>query len=182
MLKHKRRAESAVRSRRNELREAMKALIAEGGTSRLPSRQLSSAVSAARSGSQRKRELQARMMHVLLAERRDDLQVVGTVTVSRKQLAPASHARKEPAIYLANLTVLPEERRQGTADRLMDEAERTARRWHSNLIYLNVDNANQPARRLYNARGYRKVREDKSLLPTPRSTLLCKELHQSKGE
>ncbi|WP_341734996.1 GNAT family N-acetyltransferase [Microcoleus sp. EPA2] len=57
--------------------------------------------------------------------------------------------------YLSNLAVHPEYRRQGVAQKLLNNCEKTARDWGFSEVYLHVLENNHAARQLYYQAGYR---------------------------
>jgi len=82
--------------------------------------------------------------------------------------------------YLSNLAVHPEYRRQGVAQELLSNCEKTAREWGFDEIYLHVLENNHAARQLYYQAGYRLEQVDGHwsnwLLGQPRRMFLRKQL------
>jgi len=82
--------------------------------------------------------------------------------------------------YLSNLAVHPEYRRQGVAQELLSNCEKTAREWGFDEIYLHVLENNHAARQLYYQAGYRLEQVDGHwsnwLLGQPRRLFLRKQL------
>jgi ribosomal protein S18 acetylase RimI-like enzyme len=85
--------------------------------------------------------------------------------------------------YLSNLAVHPEYRRQGVAQELLSNCEKTAREWGFSEIYLHVLENNHAARQLYYQAGYRLEQVDGHwsnwLLGQPRRLFLRKQLASS---
>lgn len=87
--------------------------------------------------------------------------LVGTVEVMRRSrhfwpLSPQY-------LYISNLAVSVEYRRQGIARRLLRECEAIAHRWEFPDLYLHVRENNKAARHLYRQMGYRVDRVDFNL-------------------
>ncbi|NEQ95654.1 MAG: GNAT family N-acetyltransferase [Cyanothece sp. SIO2G6] len=110
-------------------------------------------------------------------------QVVGTVEMSLRYqyMWPSSL----PHIYLANLAVQPQYRRQGIAVSLLETCETMAMRWGFSNLQLHVREDNQVARYLYERAGYRVKRVEFNLgtllLQQPRTLLLCKQLRMERA-
>jgi ribosomal-protein-alanine N-acetyltransferase len=60
-------------------------------------------------------------------------------------------------VHLANVAVAQEMRRQGLAQRLLDELEREGRRRHARMVVLEVRRSNEAAQGLYRKNGYATV-------------------------
>lgn len=61
--------------------------------------------------------------------------------------------------YLASIAVRSSDRRRGVAKRLVGEAERVAKQWGYNDLYLEVAQSNEPALNFYRRKGYRVVKD-----------------------
>ncbi|NJO77757.1 MAG: GNAT family N-acetyltransferase [Cyanobacteria bacterium RM1_2_2] len=113
----------------------------------------------------------------LLTKQEDAL--LGTVEVALKTpplLQPWSHKY----VYISNLAVKAECRRQGIAQQLLYTCERVAVDWGFSDLYLHVLENNHTARRLYWKVGYRVQRIDVNplslMLGQPRQLFLRKQL------
>ena len=84
--------------------------------------------------------------------------LIGCVTISMRQvesLLPPPFPSNAPwRLYLSNMAVDQEFRRQGVARALLHESERLARRWHAEDMWLHVEEGNQVAEELYIACGF----------------------------
>jgi ribosomal protein S18 acetylase RimI-like enzyme len=106
-------------------------------------------------------------------------QAIGTVEVSVKTPPPwqSPHTRY---VYLSNLAVHTDYRRQGVAQQLLQISERVALDWGFQALYLHVLEDNYAARRLYLRAGYQLVRVETSLVSwligRPRQLFLYKHL------
>lgn len=106
---------------------------------------------------------------------------LGTVEITLKTPPPwqSPHIRY---LYLSNLAVHPESRRQGIAQQLLKTCEQVAQDWGYQDLYLHVLENNSTARRLYVRAGYRIMRIETSLsswlLGRPRQLFLHKHLSQ----
>lgn len=89
--------------------------------------------------------------------------VTGTVELSQRQAFPWQ-PMKPKHLYLSNLAVHPEFRRQGVAQQLLKTSERVALDWGFQDLYLHVMEDNLPARHLYHKAGF-------CLMPTPEISL-----------
>ncbi|HEY9747424.1 MAG TPA: GNAT family N-acetyltransferase [Allocoleopsis sp.] len=105
--------------------------------------------------------------------------LIGTVEMALRpfhlfQFHPSKH------LYLSNLAVRAEYRRQGVAYHLLTACESIALSWGFQDIYLHVLENNYQARRLYLKTGYKLQQADPSwsawLLRQPRRLLLHKHL------
>ena len=104
--------------------------------------------------------------------------IIGTVEMSVRRhniwLSSSQH------IYISNLAVQQQNRRQGVAYRLLQECEAVATQWGFTSLYLHVRENNTAARQLYQQFGYRLKTVDFNLgtvvLRQPRTLLLCKHL------
>lgn len=85
--------------------------------------------------------------------------------------------------YLSNLAVHPDYRRQGVAQELLGNCEKTAREWGFSEIYLHVLENNHAARQLYYQAGYRLEQVDGHwsnwLFGQPRRLFLRKQITSS---
>jgi len=106
---------------------------------------------------------------------------VGTVEISLKTPPPwqSPHARY---LYLSNLAVHSNYRRQGAAQKLLQTCDRVALGWGFQDLYLHVLESNHAARRLYLRSGYHVLRAETSLtswlLGKPRQLFMHKSLSQ----
>jgi ribosomal protein S18 acetylase RimI-like enzyme len=104
---------------------------------------------------------------------------LGTVEITLKTPPPwqSPHTRY---VYLANLAVHEEARRQGVAQQLLSTSERVALDWGFQDIYLHVLENNHTARRLYFRAGYQLMRVELNiaawLIGRPRQLFLHKQL------
>lgn len=107
--------------------------------------------------------------------------LIGTVEISlrRPSLNPFCSDRY---LYLSNLAVKEDYRRQGVAQELLQTSERVALDWGFQDLYLHVLENNHRARRLYWKAGYRLKSIDANplgwVLGRPRQLLLHKRLPQ----
>ena len=62
-------------------------------------------------------------------------------------------------LYIANMVVHPQFRRQGIARTILRQCHLLARRWREPAVYLHVDKTNQWAIELYKSEGYELVRD-----------------------
>lgn len=78
--------------------------------------------------------------------------------------------------YISNVAVSAEYRRQGIADRLLDEIDRRAKSYDLAFITLEVRKGNLPAIALYEKHGFIPVGERKNYyqLPTENAILMTK--------
>jgi ribosomal protein S18 acetylase RimI-like enzyme len=86
---------------------------------------------------------------------------VGTIEISLKTPPPwqSPHA---PYLYLSNLAVHSDYRRQGAAQKLLHTCDRVALGWGFQDLYLHVLESNHAARRLYLRSGYHVLRAETS--------------------
>ncbi|MEB3336375.1 MAG: GNAT family N-acetyltransferase [Leptolyngbyaceae bacterium] len=105
--------------------------------------------------------------------------VAGTVEMALRTSAPWQN-RQSQYLYLSNLAVRKECRRQGIAQQLLQSCERIARSWGFPDLYLHVMENNDQARGLYSKLEYRlqQVEPDWGalMLRQPRRCLLHKHL------
>jgi ribosomal protein S18 acetylase RimI-like enzyme len=105
--------------------------------------------------------------------------LVGTVELSRRA-AGFWQPDRPTALYLSNLAVLSDYRRQGIAQQLLAACEQIALDWGFQELYLHVLENNHSARQLYRKAGYRVQSAELSLLQwlmrQPRQLLLSKRL------
>lgn len=80
--------------------------------------------------------------------------IVGTVEIGPRS-TPIWLPQYRQSMYLSNLAVKPEARRQGVALQLLRNAEQIALNWGHKEIYLHVLENNHGARRLYWKAGFR---------------------------
>lgn len=113
-----------------------------------------------------------------LATHRNDL-VLGTVEVALKT-PPLLQPWGSKYVYISNLAVKAECRRQGIAQKLLSTCEQVALDWGFSDLYLHVLENNHKARRLYWKAGYRLQRIDINplslMLGQPRQLFLRKQL------
>jgi ribosomal protein S18 acetylase RimI-like enzyme len=130
-------------------------------------------------GETRLAETRPAKTHQITAEAGD--RIIGTVEISlrRPSLNPFCSDRY---LYLSNLAVQEEYRRQGVAQQLLQTSERVASDWGFHDLYLHVLENNHQARRLYWKAGYRLKTIDANplgwVLGRPRQLLLHKPLNQ----
>ena len=86
--------------------------------------------------------------------------IVGTVEVSIQRDYPWSSSKY---LYLSNLAVQSECRRQGIAYELLQRCESLGKEWGMVDLYLHVREDNRAARKLYERCGYRVKRLDFNL-------------------
>ncbi|MBE9178224.1 GNAT family N-acetyltransferase [Oculatella sp. LEGE 06141] len=105
--------------------------------------------------------------------------LAGTIEISLRSqhLWQPHHSRH---LYLSNLAVQSDYRRQGVAQQLLKTCERIALEWGHQDLYLHVLENNYKARRLYMKAGYRLQRIDSTMssmvLGQPRQLFLHKRL------
>jgi ribosomal protein S18 acetylase RimI-like enzyme len=103
--------------------------------------------------------------------------LAGTVEISQRSFSFWEQQRTRH-LYLSNLAVPAEYRRQGVARQLLATCDRIAAEWGIPDLYLHVLENNYPARQLYFKAGYRLHRVDASigswLLGQPRQLFLHK--------
>ncbi|WP_309229651.1 GNAT family N-acetyltransferase [Oscillatoria sp. FACHB-1407] len=108
--------------------------------------------------------------------------LAGTVEIGLRT-QPPWHVRSQQYLYLSNLAVGKEFRRQGVAFQLLRACERIALDWGYRDLYLHVLENNQPARQLYLKAGYQIQREESGLgnwfLGQPKQLFLHKHLSGS---
>ncbi|MER3432179.1 MAG: GNAT family N-acetyltransferase [Leptolyngbya sp. ERB_1_1] len=80
--------------------------------------------------------------------------IVGTVEVGLRTSNPWQ-PRNSQYVYLSNLAVREETRRQGVAQQLLSACEPYVREWGYRNIYLHVLETNEAAKGLYFKLGYR---------------------------
>lgn len=114
-----------------------------------------------------------------LANKGDTL--IGTVEISLKTPS-LLQIRSQKYLYLSNLAVKAEFRRQGVAQHLLQACERIALDWGFHDLYLHVLENNHSARRLYWKMGYRVQRIEVNpltlLLGQSRQLFLHKRLNE----
>lgn len=107
-------------------------------------------------------------------------ELAGTVEMALKSTQGWQFCGTHPYLYLSNLAVRTECRRQGAAKRLLTACEQIALEWGFQDLYLHVLEDNYQARRLYLKVGYRLHRADPGwgslLLGQPRRLFLRKRL------
>jgi len=118
---------------------------------------------------------------VLIAEDVATGQLAGGVTVSllaaEALLPPPFPTLAQRRLYLGNMAVAPDFRRQRIASRLLSASERLGRRWGHSSLWLHFDQGNHAAEALYNNAGYETQRTDPDWQIWPkRRSLLMKQL------
>ncbi len=110
--------------------------------------------------------------------------LVGTVEVAPRRY-PLWVNRQPRQLYLSNLAVRENARRQGVARHLLAACEETAHTWGFRELYLHVMEDNVSARRLYRQAGYQIQYAETTLLSLlgarPRRLLLRKSLASEKS-
>lgn len=108
-----------------------------------------------------------------------ETEIVGTVEMALRSPPPWQLGSVQ-YLYISNLAVRPECRRQGVAWQLLSTCDRIALEWGFQDIYLHVLENNRQARRLYCKAGYKLKQIEPSwsawLLKKPRRLLLHKHL------
>jgi ribosomal protein S18 acetylase RimI-like enzyme len=121
--------------------------------------------------------LAEQMMSLDMITPREDL--LGTVEMGVKKPSLLQPWEK-PYLYLSNLAVRTEYRRNGIAQQLLQSCERTALDWGFHDLYLHVLASNHQARRLYWKAGYRLHRIEVNpvalMFRQPRQLFLRKQL------
>lgn len=80
------------------------------------------------------------------------------VDVGQRLAATALVTFEPRSAYLSNVVVDAPYRRKGYARLMLEEARRTAARFHRPFVVLDVLESNEPARALYASAGYRRLR------------------------
>lgn len=115
----------------------------------------------------------------LVAEEYSTGKLIGCVTISMRQveslLPPPFPSNAPRRLYLSNMAVVQEFRRQGVARTLLQESERLARRWNAEDLWLHVEEGNHVAEELYVACGFARKRSNPNFF-FQRRHLLCKTL------
>lgn len=110
--------------------------------------------------------------------------LIGTIELSVKTPSILQPWGKK-YLYLSNLAVREDWRRQGVAQKLLQTCEKTAFDWGFRDLYLHVLENNHPARRLYWKAGYRLQRIEVHpltlMLGKPRQLFLHKRLTGAKS-
>jgi ribosomal protein S18 acetylase RimI-like enzyme len=106
-------------------------------------------------------------------------QILGTVEIAFRE--PGFwQPRTTRYLYVFNLAVHTQFRRQGIAQQLLKSCEQVAKNWGFNELYLHVLENNQQAQNLYHKMGYRLRNMDFSLTSwlfgTPRQMFLQKQI------
>lgn len=107
--------------------------------------------------------------------------IVGTVEIGLRTPNPWQ-PRTSQFVYLSNLAVREEARRQGVAQQLLLACEPYVQEWGYDHIYLHVLETNEAAKRLYFKLGYRLEEIQPSwnwFLGQPRRMFLRKEVRNS---
>ncbi len=112
--------------------------------------------------------------------------VIATVEVAQRSI-PGEWWQSMPSdpLYISNMAVAPQWRRQGIARVLLQAVEHVALEWHCPQLYLHVMADNLAASQLYTNLGYHPPRLEKTwaFFPTGshRKVLLHKSLTSSTG-
>ncbi|MGF1493028.1 MAG: GNAT family N-acetyltransferase [Microcoleaceae cyanobacterium] len=105
--------------------------------------------------------------------------IVGTVELGLRSRYPWQVSSLRKYLYISNLAVHPQFRRQGIAQDLLQRCEVVARDWGFSALYLHVLENNDQAKQLYTKLGYRLGSIDWSwnslLLGQPRQMFLHKQ-------
>ncbi|PSB03416.1 GNAT family N-acetyltransferase [Merismopedia glauca CCAP 1448/3] len=106
--------------------------------------------------------------------------LLGTVEIAVKSPLFWEAEPHKPYVYISNLAVDRDYRRQGIAKKLLEVCEAKACQWGFREIYLHVLDNNQEARQLYLNLGYRLKQAESSWswlwFKQPNRLLLCKSL------
>lgn len=90
--------------------------------------------------------------------------IAGTLELSQRTALPWQPIKSQ-YLYISNLAVHPEFRRQGIAYLLLRACDRIAADWGFEDLYLHVMEDNLGARHLYHKAGFRLVRPAETVLP-----------------
>lgn len=93
------------------------------------------------------------------------------------------HSRPERSLYISNLAVAADYRRQGVARQMLAACERMAVRWKIPDLYLHVMEDNHAAQQLYDRAGFEVLRADSGMASwfgQPRQLYLHKHLPRSR--
>lgn len=105
--------------------------------------------------------------------------IAGTVEVELRS-SPFWSSLEGKHVYISNLAVDANHRRQGIAAQLLTACERVATIWGQTDLYLHVMENNIPAQRLYEKKGYQMQRAEPNLLSSfmrrPRQLLMHKQI------
>ncbi|KAL4858893.1 N-alpha-acetyltransferase [Chlorella vulgaris] len=106
---------------------------------------------------------------VLVAEDRCSGELLGSATVSLAQpeaaLPPPFPTSAPRRVYVSNIAVLQQYRRQGVASALLQQSERQARLWRNDSLWLHCEAANTAALKLYRSMGFVEVARDPPFSP-----------------
>jgi ribosomal protein S18 acetylase RimI-like enzyme len=104
--------------------------------------------------------------------------LLGTVEVAVRSPLFWEAGHHKPYVYISNLAVDPDYRRQGIAKKLLEVCEAKAHHWGFPEIYLHVLDNNRAARQLYLNLGYQLRRAESNWswlwFKQPNRLLLCK--------
>jgi ribosomal protein S18 acetylase RimI-like enzyme len=107
--------------------------------------------------------------------------VLGTVEVAVRSPLFWEIGHHKPYVYISNLAVDRDYRRQGIGKKLLEVCEVKASEWGFPEIYLHVLDNNREARQLYLSLGYQLRQAESSWswlwFKQPNRLLLCKSLH-----
>jgi GNAT superfamily N-acetyltransferase len=92
--------------------------------------------------------------HQVLLAADEEETLMGLIWLAKRE---PFYVFKERLAWIYNLHVVPEHRRKGVAERLLDEAEKWARKVGLKSMGLHVIDFNEPARCLYESLGYEVV-------------------------
>ena len=105
-----------------------------------------------------------RIFTCLVAETREGEEILGCLTLTlaaaEAMFPPPFPTRKPLRLYVSNIAVRGEHRRQGAAKALLLRAEDLAARWGYRSLWLHVDEGNVPAEELYRTLAYQKRTKD----------------------
>lgn len=96
----------------------------------------------------------------------EDEEIIGCVGIDPQELVQNRFSRWKPGsdgdvVYvLSNLAIRTDKRKKGYAKDLVNQCETLVKEWNFKEMYLLVDSANQPARKLYKKLGYSDIFED----------------------
>lgn len=123
------------------------------------------------------RHYEAPLQCLVAVQPSDENIIMGTVELSVQQQNLWSSSKY---LYLSNLAVQPDFRRQGVAYELLKHCEMVGKKWGLLDMSLHVREDNTAARQLYERCGYRTNRVEFNLgsliLRQPQPLFLCKQL------
>lgn len=126
--------------------------------------------------------LQAMPPDAAISDQRLPKYIMGTVELSCRHPYPWQEVG-EQHLYISNLAVRSDYRRQGVAQTLLTTCAKIAVGWGFSKLYLHVMEDNIQAQKLYYKCGFRTLRREETPLHwlglTPRKLMLCKPLPQA---